>query len=127
MNLFVKIIILVGCYQDSITPRLLTRSIAKVNIDDSKDKCLRSCRWQRYPLAGLHNTMCSCGDSSIDDLKKFQVNEEQCNQKCPGGSSSDCSGNLTMMIYHTGSLSTDNTFTVPSTLQDPGKHLFQIN
>ena len=122
-----KIIILIGCYQYSNSSPLLDRSISELDKNATNDKCVESCRFQRYPLVGLYNRMCFCGDTSIDYLQKFQVDEGKCNKKCLIGSSNDCSGNRTMSIYHTGSLSTGNTFTVPSTLQDPGKHLFQIH
>ena len=116
MDLLLKIIILIGCYQDSIKPRLLYRSASMVIKDNPKDKCLERCRWQRYPLAGLHNRMCLCGDTKIDDLKKYQIGED---------TSNDCNGNLTMKVYQTGILSTANTFTIPSTLQEPGKTSFR--
>ena len=112
-------IILVGCYLDSIKSRLLTRSTAKLKNKNVKGECLERCRWQRYPLAGLHNKDCYCGDTSIDDLIEFKVDAQHCKR--------NHEANLTMTIYHTGSLSSGNTFTVPSTLQDRGKTYITTN
>ena len=80
-----------GCYQDSTKPTLLTQSSAKLEYENVKDECLKRCRWQRYPLAGIRDDTCLCGYIDLDKLKKFVIDEQNCNRKCPENKTNKCS------------------------------------
>ena len=91
----------VGCFQDSFQNRILQNGSVKVNLKltNSPEECARYCYERKFPLAGVQfSRECFCGDT-VDPI--YKIDEDKCDNACPGSLSQKCGGYLAMNIYKT--------------------------
>ena len=90
-----------GCFQDSFQNRILQNGSVKVNLKltNSPEECARYCYERKFPFAGVQfGRECFCGDT-VDPSHK--IDEDKCDNACPGNDGKKCGGYLAMNIYKT--------------------------
>ena len=121
---------MIGCYrllQDSNKMLVLAGSDGKYtsgNTTTNKDACIKRCTIQGYSLAGIQfGYHCYCGERTINDLKRYQIDEKVCNkkksQRCSNILSNTCNEDPSMVVFHTGIVLIDDE---PYHLQEKGKN-----
>jgi cell wall integrity and stress response component len=67
---------------------------------NSRGKCNQICRELEKYVAGMYSDDCYCGDKYPP--KSTLVDDEECNEPCPGINQEACGGLDTYSIYNTG-------------------------
>ena len=86
----------IGCFQDSLSNRLMESKLVDVDVNMNIDMCYQNCLNLELNFFGLqYGNECWCTDEFVGD----GVNPGVCDMECLGDPSEDCGGNLSMDVY----------------------------
>ncbi|CAO1630648.1 unnamed protein product [Parajaminaea phylloscopi] len=101
-----------GCYADNTNNRLLPVWSSGNDNDNSNEKCVASCKFLGYDLAGTeYRQECHCGYSSKVNLGPKQSG---CSATCTGNPQELCGGNSRLTVYKINNAPSGGTTTTTS-------------
>ncbi|XP_014225440.1 xylosyltransferase oxt [Trichogramma pretiosum] len=90
-----------GCYKDDKIARLLPNYYSIFKNNNSPKHCAHMCLQSGFPYAGVeYGVECFCGKEEPPETS--QIQDSECNKKCPGDPLQTCGGYLTINIFSTG-------------------------